>query len=547
MRQLCALATLALCAPAACAPMDRDPKWRAAGNATPRDGGTLRIAIPEVINSLDPTFNNDEFTTMATHALFATLVAFAPASQDDPRAGLQIVPALAERWELSPDALVYTFTLRAGLVYSDGSPVFAADIRGALEHQLRTPGAPAASLLGDIAGAAAVTAGTAPHASGLEVRDARTLAIHLSRPNAGFLGVLTMQFTTPQPEGRTPDRSEPLGTGPFVLAAWAEGERMTLRRNPRYWDAAHIHLDAIEIAENVPAEVEFLEFERGELDAAARLAAPDDLWIRAQPAWAPDLRWCTVMATFGARMNVRVKPFDDRRVRQAINYAFDKTHLLKLLLGEATIAHGPLPPGMLGRDDTLAPYPHDPAKARALLAEAGYPNGFDTDYLVPAAASDQQVAVLVQSDLAEVGIRVHVRTVAFPTWITELTSATGAPFAETSWLFDYPDPSNVFDAAFLSRAIRDDESSNAAFYANPALDALIDAARAEPDPEARAALYRRADQIVHDDAPWLWTYHARVMEVVQPYVAGYATHPVWLRDYTHAWLDVGPDGRPVPR
>ena len=269
--------------------------------------------------------------------------------------------------------------------------------------------------------------------------------------------------------------------------------------------------------------------------------------IQTQPAWAPYLRRRATLSVYGSRMNVRVPPFDDRRVRQAFNYALDKTHTQKLLQGAATIAHGPLPPGMLGRDDALAPYPHDPAKARALLADAGHADGLDVDYLVMDNAEALRLAASLQADLAEVGVRVHVRPAPFATYVTEVGSSHGAPFAKATWLFDFADPANVFDTEFHSRAISDDSSSNIAFYANPELDALLDAARAENDPAARGAMYRRAERIVHDDAPWIWDYHQDMVEVVQPYVAGYAPHPVWLRDYTHAWLDVGPDGEPVAR
>ena len=539
----------ALCALAACAPPDAAPRWRPAGTLAPARGGTLRFAIPTQAFSLDPTFTSDELTAYATHALFDTLVAFEPASPADARAGLRIVPGLAESWDESADGLTYRFVLRAGLVYSDGTPVVADDVRAVLERQLRTPGTLGTALLADVEGAPEVIAGSAPHLAGVTAPTARELVIQLARPNASFLSVMTMTFTTPQPAGRAPDRRAPLGTGPYVLAAWDEGERLVLRKNPRYWDAAHVYLDEIDMLENIAPDTQFLMFERGELDTAQRLDAPDALWIQQQAAWAPYVWRRPTLSAFGSRMNVRVKPFDDRRVRQALNYALDKSHTVKLLQGAATIAHGVLPPGLLGRDDALAPYPHDPVKARALLAEAGYPDGFDVDYLIMANDEASRLAASLQADLAEVGVRVHVRSVAFATYATEIASAHGAPFAKATWLFDYPDPANVFDTEFHSRGIPADGegATNIAFYATPELDALLDAARGERDLEARAAMYRRAERIVYDDAPWLWDYHQDTIEVVQPYVAGYAPHPVWIRDYTHAWLDVGPDGEPVRR
>src|SRR4030095_13060844 len=107
------------------------------------------------------------------------------------------------------------------------------------------------------------------------------------------------------------------------------------------------------------------------------------------------------------------------------------------------------------------------------------------------------------------------------------------------WGVDFPDPTNFFDPLFHSRSIKKADSNNNTFYANPALDALIDQAHAELDPAKRAALYRRAERILYDDAPWIWDYHRLATEVTQPYVRGYQPHPTWLRDYTSAWLPRG--------
>jgi peptide/nickel transport system substrate-binding protein/dipeptide transport system substrate-binding protein len=202
---------------------------------------------------------------------------------------------------------------------------------------------------------------------------------------------------------------------------------------------------------------------------------------------------------------------------------------------------------MPGRDADLAAYPHDVARARALLAEAGYPTGFDVDYVTLSDEEAEKVAGSLQADLAEVGVRVHLSVMAWATFTAAISEPQGPAFSYTSWLADYPDPSNYLDTRFHSRSIKPTSSTNDSFYANPALDALLDQARQELDPDARAAMYRRAERILYDDAPWIWDYHRMTTEVTQPYVRGYAPHPIWLRDYTSAWLDVGPDGRPVPR
>ncbi len=533
----------------ACNAGDRGPKWRPAGHATPRDGGSLRFATKDQVRTLDPTIEYEEVSSYAAHALFDTLVDYDGATAADP---LRVVPELAARWSISPDGLEYRFALRDGITYSDGTPIVAGDFAYSLERALTTADSPFGAFLANVEGAADVLAGKAHHCAGIAAPDPRELVLRLVKPDAAFLFVLTMSFATPQRAAHVAEageqlRRQPLGSGPFVLDRWDEGERLVMRKNPRYWDASRVHLDTIVLYENIPRDTQFLMFERGELDTAERLAAPDYLWVIDQPDWAPYVQQRAVMNAFGSRMNVRKKPFDDRRVRQALNYALDKDHSLKLLNGAAVPSHGILPPGLFGRDDTLAPYPHDPAKARALLAEAGYPNGFDTDYVVMNDDEAERLASSLQGDLAEVGVRVHISLMSFSTYVTAIGKADGPPFSKSTWVGDYPDPTNFLDARFHSRMIADENSNNDSFYSNPELDALLDAARGETDPTKRAAMYHRAERILYDDAPWIWDYHQMMTEVVQPYVRGYALHPVWLRDYSSAWLDVGDDGKPVAR
>jgi ABC-type transport system substrate-binding protein len=244
-------------------------------------------------------------------------------------------------------------------------------------------------------------------------------------------------------------------------------------------------------------------------------------------------------------MNVKDPVLADRRVRQALNYALDKAHTARLLTGTSVPAHGILPPGMLGRDPDLAPYPHDVARARALLADAGHPDGLDLEYVYSADDEAALVASSLQSDLAAAGVRVTLVPMAFTTFGAAISEPTGPAFSYIGSTADFADPIAFFEVNFHTKAIADHESSNNTFYANPALDRVLDAAHAELDPDRRAALYRDAERILYDDPPWIWDYHRMVTEVSQPYVRGYDLHPIWLRDFTSAWLDLGPDGQPL--
>jgi oligopeptide transport system substrate-binding protein len=540
-----ALIALAGLGAAACDPADHGPRFRPAGSPMPRAGGTLRFAVKDSLHTLDPTIGYDEIGYYVLHPLFDTLVDFSPA-------GVDFVSRLARQWSISPDHLVYVFELEPGIAFSDGAPITAAHFKFSLERALATADSPFAEFLADIAGAREVIEGKAAACTGILAETDGRLVIRLARVNPALLDVLAMPFTTPQrPEhvAAAGDqlRRRPDATGPFELDSWDEGNRIVLRRNPHYFRPQRAHLDAIVMLENIPRDTQFQMFERGELDAAEKLAAPDYLFVMTEPAWQPWVHHATGMNVFGSRMNVRVAPFDDRRVRQALNYAVDKRHTARLLNGTTVPSHGILPPGMPGRDPDLAPYPHDVARARELLAEAGYPHGFDVEYVTTHDEETEKVAGSLQSDLAEVGVRVHITVTSLATYQTEIGQPTGPAFSFASWTADYPDPTNFFDPRFHSRSIRPAGSTNDSFYNNPGLDALLDAARAGLEPVQRDDLYRRAERILYDDAPWIWDYHRVITEVTQPYVRGYELHPIWTRDYTSAWLDLGPDGAPVPR
>jgi len=540
-----ALRIAVLAATIGCNAPDRGPQWRETGQAIPRDHGTLRFATKDRIITLDPAIAYDEVSLYALHHLVDTLLDYEPG-------GTRLVPRLAERWEVSADGLVYRFWLREGLRYASGEPIVAADVELGLERALGMPESPFGSFLTDVAGAQDVLAGKARACTGITAINARELEIRLVRRNAAFLYVLTLPFTAPQRADHLAAagdqiRSQPLASGPYELERWDEGQRLVLRRSTSVERGARGHFDRIILYENVPRDTQFLMFERGELDTAERLAAPDYLWVKTQPAWAPYVFSQPMMNVFGSRMNVTVKPFDDRRVRQALNYAVDKGHIAKLLNGTAIPAHGMLPPGVLGRDEGLAPYPHDPAKARALLREAGYPDGFAVTYVTLADEEAEKLAISLQHDLAEIGVRVEISLMALPTYSTAVGKPDGPAFSFTSWAADFPDPTSFLDARFHSRGIATENASNNSFYTRPELDRLLDDARAEPDVTKRATMYRRAERILYDDAPWIWGYHQTMTEVTQPYIRDYTVHPIWLRDFTTAWLDVGPDGKPVPR
>jgi ABC-type transport system substrate-binding protein len=505
----------------ACNAPDRGPRFHAAGSTEPRTGGELHLALKDGVSGLDPSVAYDEASWFIIHPIHDTLV--------DYDAGTKLVLRLAERWEVTADGLTYRFWLRPGVRYSDGRAIVAADFGTALERARTLKTSQFGPFLADVA---TITA-----------RGERELEIKLATRNAAFLNVLAMPFAAPVTADHLARmnnnlRRNPLASGPYELVSWDEGQRIVLRRNPHYFDPTRQRIDRMVVYEMMPRETQFLMFERGELDAVERLSltAPDYTWISNEPAWAPYVQRRNNLSAFGSRFDVRMKPFDDKRVRQALNYAIDRRSTVKLLNGASEPAHGLLPPGTFGRDDSITPYPHDPARARALLAEAGYPNGFAVEYMTTADEDAEKLAQSMQSDLAKVGVRMSITLVSQTTYITAVAKPGLVPFSYQGWFGDYPDPTSFFDPKFHSRAIGEG-STNDTGYRNPEVDGLLDAARAELDPEKRAAMYRRVERLLYDDAPWIFDYHRMTVEVTQPYLRGYRPHPIWLRDFTSAWID----------
>jgi oligopeptide transport system substrate-binding protein len=511
----------------------------AAGLPGPHRGGTLRFGISDDVRTLDPAIAYDEFSLYAERLVFDGLLAYAPATSEHP---LELGPGLAESWTISQDRLTYTFTLRAGATYEDGTPIVAADFANAIERIL-DPGinSPAKSFYGIIEGGEARRKGEADHVSGVRALDDRTLEIRLGKPDESFLMVLAMVFIVPLPKSwaerqGTRLRDHPLASGPFRLAKWEQGTRMVFERNPRYWNAKLPYLDRVEMDLQVQRDVAVLKFLRGEYDMIERLSSDKYVQFARSPAWRPYVRTTPATNVYGEAMDVTKPPFNDKKVRQAMNYAINKEDSLRLYNQRMVISHGALPPGMPGYDANMKPYPHDPAKARALLAEAGYLHGFTVDYWITGDEIAKKLAQSIQADLAEVGIHIRIHEMTFPTYL----SAFGRhelQFAYTSWYMDFPDPWNFLEIKFHSKNIATVNSNNDTGFSNPKVDALLDQARVEPDREKRLALYHQVELILYDECPWVWHYHTKIVEVVQPYVKNYKYHPAYLRDVRETWLD----------
>ncbi|MCC6848251.1 MAG: ABC transporter substrate-binding protein [Deltaproteobacteria bacterium] len=527
---------LGLVALAACL---RDPPlaWppRAPGS---QRGGVLRLAAPDDVPTLDPALGYDSRSWTYEQHLFETLVTYDDQSR--------LVPELAEGWSIADDGRTYRFRLHAGVTFSDGTPLTAADAVGSLERVLdprtRSQGA---EYYREIVGAADYVEGRAPHVAGLTAPDATTLAIVLREPDPLFLHKMALLFAAVVPAEyarRLGDdfTDRPIGSGPFLLREWRRGERLVLARNPRYRRADRPFLDGIVEQSGVNGELAWLKFLNDEIDVSGIPPADFPSVRRATDVERPGrLVSGLTLVTNYLGFNCRMPPFEDRRVRQALNYAVNKEGLIALLNGRGTVAQGIVPPGMPGYASAATGYPYDRERARALLREAGQGAGFATELWTQSSDLDLKMSQKVQHDLAAVGVTMEIRQVAWSSFLEAIRRPNTVPLFDLAWSADFPDPSNFLDVLFRSSRV---DANNHTFYANPTFDGLLTRAERLRDPAARTLAYAEAERLLVDDAPVIFLYHPIAYVMTQRRVHGYAIHPLLPSRFTDVWLAPEPTG-----
>jgi ABC-type transport system substrate-binding protein len=242
-------------------------------------------------------------------------------------------------------------------------------------------------------------------------------------------------------------------------------------------------------------------------------------------------------------MNCEMPPFDDPRIRRAVNYAVNKEKVLRLLNGRGVVAHGFLPPGMPGYQPGLEGYPQDPARARRLLAEAGHPKGFATTLWVQQDDESQRLAQGIQQDLRDVGIEVAIRPLAWAPFLDKIKQRGEVPFFRLGWQADYPDPSNFLETLLHSK---NRGTNNNTFFSDPELDKILDRDAGTANTVERLTLLEEAERRATAAAPWVFLYHPIEYVVLHPRVRGLELHPLRPLRFDRVWLDDA-DLHPVVR
>jgi ABC-type transport system substrate-binding protein len=475
--------------------------------------------------SLDPAVSTDVPTGRAVGYLFDGLTRFT--------ADARVEPAIAERWDVSADGATYTFHLRHGVTFQDGSPVTARTVvdswQRALAPQTKSG---AASFLFPIRGAKEFNGGTGKSVSGLAVRDDSTLTVTLAQPLAIFTKMLAMPVAAVVPEHTPADFGEhPIGTGPWKLVEWKHDDYLLFARNPSYFGGAP-KTDTLRARIIAEPSTAVAEYESGNVDVLEIPASEANDWVEDESK-KPQLMSTPALELVYVGINTTRGPLADPRVRQAINYAIDVPRIIERLIGgRGTRAAGVIAPALGGYDSTRKPYSYDPQKAKALLAAAGHANGIDVELWVGMIPIYIRIAETMQAYLNQVGIRVKIVQ-------RESAAARGeggksqADMLLKDWYADYPDAEDfLYPLLHSSNA---GAGGNISFYHNAVFDSTVTTARREQNETARNALYRRADSIAFNDAPMVFLYFYNELYAVQPWIKHFVP-PVIFNG--QRWIDV---------
>ena len=470
---------------------------------------------------LDPALEGDGESFKVCDNIYENLVTYEEGSTT-------VVPQLAESWDVSADRLTWTFHLRTGVRFHDGTPFNAEAMLFSLARQSDED-----HPYHKVEGAYNYwnNMGMSDIVASMEAADDSTFVVRLAEPNATFLATLGMNFcaavSPAAVAGHGPDFfKNPVGTGPFRFVEWRKDERIVLDRNDNYWGEPPA-LKRLIFRPIQDASVRFLELRTGAIQGIDNVSPEFIETIRGNP----DLQLLTQpgMNVGYLAMNMDRPPFDNRLVRVALNCAIDKQALVdNFYSGLAVPAKNPLPPLMWGYDDSVEPYPFDPERARRLLAEAGFPDGFETElWAMPAPRpympQPEKIAVAIKANLDAVGVSARIVRWEWGTYLDKVFAGEH-PMCLLGWTGDNGDPDN-FLYVLLDKTAAVKPANNVSFYRSDPLHELLVAARRSGDMAERTSLYRKAQQIIHADAPWVPLVHATQTAAFRSNVRGFALHP----------------------
>ncbi|HBM48157.1 MAG TPA: peptide ABC transporter substrate-binding protein [Lachnoclostridium sp.] len=443
----------------------------------------------------------------------------------------KIVPSLAENWDISDDGLEYTFHLRQGVKFHNGNDFTAEDVAYTFHRMLTVEGGVNTEFIDQIKGADELLAGETDTLEGVEVVDDYTIKVTLKEPFAGFLASISSPGVSIYDSEATEaagdqfgmDPAVTVGTGPFEFSSWSFNNQLVLTRNEDYWKGAS-KLPGVVIKIIPDTETQSMMFESGELDILDLDYAADSV-DRFTETYPDQIVQGPRVGIVYFTMNFNKEPFQDVRVRKAVQMSIDRQAILDALYGgRGQVEQGIFPHGLIGFNPDQEEIKYDPEAAKALLAEAGYADGFDMEIAADSSASDTMTMALeiVSDQLAEVGIRAEIKNYDESTWLETRKSGELGSFMST-WSADYNDPDNFIYTFFGNEEKTKIRSIN---YPDTEVMARVARARTIVNEDERLAEYKALEEkIVHEDAAWVPMFSRLHLFAVSKRVEGFA--PLW--------------------
>lgn len=420
-----------------------------------------------------------------------------------------IVPSLAEKWDISQDGLEYTFYLKQGVMFHNGEELKASDVKYTFERMLTVEGGTNSEFLDQIKGSGELFDGTATELEGFEVVDDYTFKLTLSEPYSGFLACISTPAVSIYNEKATEaagdqfglDPSLTVGTGPFKFASWTYNDQLVLVRNDDYFQGAS-KLPGVVIKIVPDTETQTMMFESGQLDLLDMDYVTEQI-DRFSQSYPDQLVSGPRLGTTYFTMNQKIEPFNNLQVRKAVQMAIDRQVILDTLYGgRGQLENGIFPHGLIGFNENMPEITYDPEGAKALLAEAGYSNGFDMEIAADMSASDTMTMALeiIKEQLAQVGINAEIKNYDESTWLETRKSGELGSFIST-WTADYNDPDNFIYTFFGNEEKTTARSMN---YPDTAVMERVAKARTILDNDERMKEYNALEEkLIAEDAAWV--------------------------------------------
>lgn len=490
------------------------PVSTAAAAAAAQRGGTLRVGWVFDAHTFDPHFSVEWPERPVMYAVYNTLVAASPT--------FDIVPELARSWTVSPDGLAITATLQPNVKFHDGTVCDAAAVKWNMDFML------------DPSNNSPQGKQISPFLASVDASNPTTVVFRLKKPYAGFMAALVerpgfiVSPTAHQKYGQDYGR-HPVGTGMFEFVEWLPDDHVTVKRFDDYWDKGKPSLDSITYKIVTDPTVRDTMVRTGELDITSQPDPKDVPVLQKSPGVKvatqnPSGHWWVT------QWRIDRPPFNNKALRQAIAYGVDRDEFVQVMLGgRGSVAAGPTPEVVWWHNPTTRGYTYDPVRAKRLLSEAGYPNGFEAEFSTESTPIDLQFAQLLQAQLKRINVNITINPVDPTDIYTEYLSQR-ILWGRTDWTLR-ADPDGLLRILFYTG-----NYANSTGYTNPTVDKLLDQGVATYDRPARKKIYGQIEQQLIDDVPYIWFFYLPDDAPMRSTVQNYTWVPDSVPRYRDLWL-----------